>query len=32
MRSNIKNKLLNTKISLDFQKAKKDLINFIKLF
>ena len=29
---NIKNKLLNTKYSIDFQKVKYDMINFIKLF
>ena len=28
----IKNKLLNTKYSIDFQKVKYDMINFIKLF
>ena len=34
IRSDIKNKLFKTKISfsLDFQKAKYDMINFIKLF
>ena len=29
---NIKNKLLNTKYSIDFHKVKYDMINFIKLF
>ena len=29
---NIKNKLLNTKYSIDFKKVKYDMINFIKLF
>ena len=32
IRPNIKNGLFNTKISIDFEKAKTDLINFIKLF
>ena len=29
---NIKNKLLNTKYSIDFKKVKYDMINYIKLF
>ena len=32
IRSSIKNELFNTKISLDFKKAKYDMINFIKIF
>ena len=32
IRSNIKNKLFNTKLSLDFNKIKYDILNYIKLF
>ena len=32
IRPNIKNELFNTKILIDFEKAKTDLINFVKLF
>ena len=32
VKSNIKNKLFKSKITIDFQKVKYDMINFIKLF
>ncbi len=32
LHKNIKNKLFNTKINIDFQKAKYDLVNFVKIF